>query len=674
MASRSRRSPSRRFLPPDPRVEEPYRLTPRIALRVGVLGMVALAAFAVLFLRLWALQVLSGPKYLRAAQSNQLRTVRVPAPRGPILDRTGKVLVTNVAGNAVQIWPHDLPRRGRYAELKRLSEIVHVPVESIVRQIAERADDPLTPVTVKHSVHPDQVMYLSEHQAEFPGVEIAQSYLRRYRYQSLAAHLLGYVTEVSKDQLEQRSLADLRPGDEIGQAGVEATYDGYLRGTPGLAKLRVDSLGRPQSDLVLSQQPEAGYRLRLTIDLQLQQAAERALRLGIRAAQGEGAWAANAGAVIAMDPNDGAVLAMASWPKYKPSVYVGRIDPKKLAPLVDNAAAEAKNFPAQNRAIDGTYPPGSTFKPVTALAALQEHVITPYGSLPCTGSYTVYRPDGSVAQTFKNWDTGVNQPMALPTALAASCDTYFYDVGYSFYKLPPDRGHPLQEWATRLGFGSRTGIDIGPEAAGLLPTPEWRLRTFTRETDPKHWQEDRLWKPGDSIQLAIGQKDLLVTPLQMARLYSLIANGGRLVTPHLLLAVEQAGSTGSRPRVLRSYAQGSSRPSGVDPYALSVVRQGLLDATHQSYGTSVGVFGNFPVSIAGKTGTAEKVRDLDGYPRPFDQAWWCGYGPSDDPKLVVCALIENGGHGGTAAAPVALRVFEKYFGRRASSTSPVSSD
>jgi penicillin-binding protein 2 len=276
---------------------------------------------------------------------------------------------------------------------------------------------------------------------------------------------------------------------------------------------------------------------------------------------------------------------------------------------------------------------------------------------------------------FKNWDPFVNEAMTLPTALAASCDTYFYQVGYRFYGMPPERGPRLQAWASRFGFGHRSGLDLGSEVPGLLPTPDWRKKTYTKKTDPGHWEIDSLWKPGDSIQLAIGQKDLLVTPMQMARFYALVANGGRLVTPHLLLDVEQPAANGRRGRALPTSPPPAPEPTNVDAQALAVVREGLFQATHASFGTSASIFGGFPIAISGKTGTAEKQIDPgDGIMRTFNQSWWCGYGPSDSPELVVCVLIENGGHGGDAAAPAALKVFESFFGKQASLTGPIHSD
>jgi penicillin-binding protein 2 len=670
------RVPSRRFLPHDPRVEEPWRFTPRIALRVAVLGVVALAVFGVLFLRLWALQVLSGSQYLKTAENNQLRTVRLQAPRGVILDRNGLPVVTNVAGTAVQIWPADLPKKwkSQLAELRALSKILDVPVPQMVAGIKKRAGDPVTPVTVKVAVHDAQVNYLYERESEFPGVEITQTYLRHYPYGALAAQLLGYTGEISADQLKQRLKLGYRAGDIVGMAGVESSYDMFLRGSPGTARLRVDSLGRPRSPLQPTTMPQAGHALRLTLDLGLQKAAENALRYGIQLARNNKEYYADGGAIVALDPRDGGILAMASSPSYKPSVYVGKIDPQKLKPLLDPIAAQKANYPALDRAIAGQYPPGSTFKPVTALAAMQARILSPYASIPCTGTYT--SPEDRSHQVFHNWDPNVSAQMTLPTALAASCDTYFYELGNRFYLLPPEAGHPLQQWASRFGFGQDPRLDIGPSSSGLLPTPEWRKATYTKKTDPTQWQVDRLWKPGDSIQLAIGQKDLLVTPLQMARFYALIANGGNLVTPHVMRDVEDPGPNGAPTRVLQTFTRGVVQPSGVDPTALSVVKEGLYEATHASIGTSAAIFGSFPVPIAGKTGTAEKVVHIPGYPRGLllNQSWWCGYGPADAPTIVVCALIENGGHGGTAAAPAALKVFEQFFHQKAGSLGAVKSD
>ncbi|HEY3207223.1 MAG TPA: penicillin-binding protein 2 [Gaiellaceae bacterium] len=654
-------SPPRRFLPPDPRAEAPYRLTPQLAFRVALLGALALAVFAILFLRLWALQVLSGDSYAAAANDNRVRTLRIDAARGAILDRDGAPLVVNTLGTRVEIWPADLPKNwpAQRAELRKLSRIVGVPVREILARMRKHEKDPLTPVVVQYGIHADQYSYISERQDEFPGVQLTDSYLRKYPHHALAAHVLGHVGEITEPELKQRRKLGYRLGDIVGQSGVEDVYDRYLRGRDGSAQLTVDSRGRPKSAVQVRTNPRKGNNLKLTLDIGLQRAAEQAIKYGIDLAHADHHWEAKAGAVAALDPRDGAVLALASYPTYQPAWYVGRGDKEKLKRLLNPAEAEKYNYPGLDRALEGVYPSGSTFKPLTAIAALQEHLLLPHESILCSPDFKVGSIPGK-EQIFKNWTPNIDQWIELSTALAMSCDTYFYRVGMRFYDLPPNRGHPFQSWASRLGFGHPTGIDIGPESSGLVPTPEWRQNAFA---GPKYSELDRTWKPGYSVQLAIGQGDLLVTPIQMARFYALVANGGKLVTPHIAEDVEQPTSDPRAPRVLRRFASQPPRPSGVDPTALQDIRDGLYAATHSTIGTSSGVFGAFPVPIAGKTGTAEKVVNLPGYPAGHteDQSWWCGYGPTYAPTIVVCALIEHGGHGGTAAAPAALKVFEQYF-------------
>jgi len=674
-STRAGRSGSNRFLPPDPRVEEPYRFTPQLALRLGILGAVALIAFGILFFRLWALQVLSGPQYLRAALDNQVRTVRVEGQRGEIFDRNGKPLVGNVPGTAVQVWPANLPKTwpARLAELRQLSHVLRVPLRQLLVDIKRRGNDPITPVTVRESVNRDApILYLAEHRTQFPGVEIADTYLRSYTYGTAAAPLLGYVSEVSPQQLKRLGRFGYQAGDTIGQGGLESVYDRYLRGQDGLKQLTVDSLGHPRSNFVWTRLPKPGQSIRLTLDLKLQRAAEDAIRYGIGLAYAHQQYQADGGAIVALDPRDGSILAMASDPTYDPRVYTGRVTAKRLAAAgLTGATAKEMNYPGLNRAIDGVYPAGSTWKPVTALAALETHTISSSTELPCTPDFSVPNQFGGPPQVFKNVDPGINAMMNLPTALEVSCDTWFYRVGYDFYNAPPSAGHPLQDWAAKFGFGRHTGVDVGPESSGLLPTPEWRRRTFTRKTDPTNWQIDREWKPGDSVQLAIGQKDLLVTPLQMARFYALLANGGKLVKPHLVQDVVEAGGGKSPPRVTHRFIPPAPQSVGLDPSYLAVVQDGLYQATHGPNGTSQSVFGNFDPTIAGKTGTAQKNPNTD----QLDQSWWCGYGPANStepPKLVVCAIIENGGFGADAAAPAALKVFQQFFKSSETTTTPTA--
>jgi penicillin-binding protein 2 len=616
-----------------------------MAIRIAIFGVLAMAVFCALFFRLWALQVISGERYLEDARNNQIRSFRLPPQRGSIVDRDGDVLVSNRPGTLVQIWPaalEEVPSDTRRATLRRLARLLGVPPKAVRNKVREGAEtDPLTPVTLKTSVGDLKISYLLEHQNEFPGLQISETHLRNYEHGTLAAQILGFVGEISKDQLETRADDGYAPGDRIGQAGLEAAYDGYLRGIPGTGRVFVDALGLVTSEREFSQLPEAGDNIRLTLDAQLQETAEEAVAYGIRLAHEDGEWAANGGALVAMKVNTGEILALASNPTLDPSVYVGTVQEKDLKRLAEPAA----NHPTLNRAISGLYPPGSTFKPFTALAALEEGMLAPDEVIQCTGKEVI---DG---QTFMNWDPYKNEPMTLTTALANSCDTYFYRVALRFYERPDS---PLQRWSRSMGFGRKTRVDLGPEEAGLVPTPAWRRRTFETEID-------KIWTSGDSVQLAIGQGDLLVTPLQMTRAYAMIANGGKLVEPQLVKAVEEPRSEGEPPVVLRPYTPKPPRDIGLDPNALRIVREGLHDATHASYGTSASIFGGFPIRIAGKTGTAEKYVQLPGFKGLRDQSWWCGYGPYEKPELAVCAVIENGGHGSVAAAPAALRVFEKYF-------------
>ncbi len=664
----------RSFLPRDPRVAEPYRLTAQRAFRIGILGALALAAFALLILRLWALQVLSGDEYRRVAKNNQLRLVRTEAPRGLILDRNGKILVRNRGATAVRIWPADLPEKGRYQAVKRLAQVLGVPLQDVLEQLEAHKDDPLTPITVRENVPASVVMALSERQTLFPFVRIEDTSVRQYPLGELSSQLLGHVGEIDDKQLEE--LKGYRLGDRIGQRGVEATFDRFLRGRPGVQQVRFDSAGRTIGRPLTRAEPVAGDSVRLTLDTDLQRAAEEAVRYGIDLAHENDNWYAETGAAVALDSRSGEVLALASVPTFHPGAYSNPRRREDLGALLDQprGLAERENLPGINRAVEGLYAPGSTWKPVTALAAMQEGIVGPYDPIDCPASFFVKDSAGNpvVGGQFNNWNGTSSGSLTLPQALEQSCDTYFYELGMRFYSLPGDRGHPFQEWAAHWGFGRPTGLDIGGESSGLLPTPEWRKRTYTKKTHPSTWQEERSWKPGDSIQLAIGQKDLLVTPLQMASFYATIANDGRMIRPHLLRWIEESGTQRDNPLVLRRYSAPPAGESRMDPGALSAVQQGLLQATHGNLGTSTLVFSGFPELIAGKTGTAQKYVAQAG--QLIDTSWFCGYGPYDSPAITVCVVIENGGFGGEAAAPAALKIFQAYFKEQGGNLTSVPAD
>ncbi len=647
------------FIPGDPRTREPWHVNQQTILRAGILGVIVVALFATLIVRLWALQIISGSEYLRVAQNNQIRTVRLQAPRGSIIDAKGTVLVKNRLSHEVRVWYAELPAKGnrptRHAVLKKLAHVLNVRPQRLYRKVEERKIDPLNPVIVKADVNRWQSDYILERADEFPGVEVASRYVRVYPEGWLAAQTLGYVGSATEGEIKSDPTGSIKSGDVVGQSGVEAAFDRYLRGTPGLASQRIDSQGRPRGELMANPEPQPGNTVRLTLDSDLQSAAQKALQDGIQAGRNSlcsGCWNANGGAIVALDATDGSVLALASNPSYSPEVYAGHVTNRKLARWgLTNSTGEAANWPGLNRATMGLYPPGSTFKPVTAIAAIQSGVLNPSEPLHCTGEL---KDHGS---TFKNWDPNANSWITLPTALAVSCDTYFYQLAQRIWGLSSNYGEPIQDWAFKLGLGKHTGIEIG-DYAGLVPTKKWQRWRYRHARE-----EDRTWKPGDSINLSIGQKDLQVTPLQMARLYAGIATG-KMVTPHLLASVERSGGVVTKLGI-------SKTPKTITPgpdfsQKLDIIRSGLFMATHaQGVGTSAPVFSNFPIPIAGKTGTAEKWSEKDK--RFYDQAWWCGYGPTDKPKLVVCAVIENGGHGGTAAAPAALEVFQHYFHVKSSS-------
>ena len=638
------------FVPGDPRTREPWHVNQQTILRAGILGAIAIALFITLIVRLWALQIISGNDYLRIAQDNQIRTVRLQAPRGPIIDDKGVTLVKNRLTHDVRVWYAELPSKGarpnRHTVLKNLAHVLNVRPQRLYREVDQRKSDPLNPIVVKADVNRFQSDYILERSDQFPGVEVASTYVRSYPRGWLAAQTLGYVGSATPQEIKSDATGSILPGDLVGQSGVEAAEDKYLRGTPGVASQRIDSQGRPRSELVANPEPQPGDTVRLTIDADLQSVAQKALKDGIQAGINSGCvgcWNANGGAIVAMDPNTGAVLALASYPSYSPAVYSGHVTNRKLARwgLTGPTAAD-HNYPAINRATSGLYPPGSTFKPITAIAAIQSGVLDPQANLHCTGQL---KDHGLI---FKNWDPNANSWINLPTALALSCDTYFYQLAQRIYGLPPSYGEPIQDWAKKFGLGRHTGIEIG-DYPGLVPTKKWQRNHYTAP-------QDKTWKPGDSINLSIGQKDLQVTPLQMARLYGGIATG-KLVTPHLLASVERDG------RVIKQGISNAPQTIAAGPEfnsRLDIIRKGLYMATHETgIGTSAPVFGAFPVPIAGKTGTAEKWSEQ--FKRYFDQAWWCGYGPTNNPSIVVCAVIENGGHGGTAAAPAALEVFRQFF-------------
>jgi penicillin-binding protein 2 len=592
----------------------------RLALRVAVLGGLAVALFGVLFFRLWNLQVLSGDKYLAEAKNNRTREFKVIAPRGDILDREGNVIVDNRTSWALQLNTAKLPEgpAEERAELARLGKLVHMSLPKVRKTIREGEEVAAgAPVTLRQDVGFYLVAYVEEHQREFPGVAVQRVFVRHYPHGTLAAHLLGTVGEVDEEELREARYKKLEPGDEVGQAGVEESYDRFLRGRPGLQKIQVNALGQPTpGGQLVSKPPTPGESLKLTIDQPVQEAGEAAL-----ASQGL------PGAFITMDVSNGQILGLGSFPTF---------DPTELTPPMTqaqvNALYRSESAPLLDRATEGEYPTGSTFKIITALAALENGVITPSSVIDDPGQLCV----GELC--FENAEGASYGPLTLVPALQVSDDVFFYTLGLKMWDT-----NELQEWAHKLGIGRPTGIDIPVNTNGLLPSKHWRDQLF------KEGETERPWSAGDNIQLATGQGDLQTNPLQMAVAYAALGNGGKIVTPHLAMEVDDAAG-----RVLKEFDPPPRRKIHIDPAWRSVILEGLHAAAQSPGGTSDPVFGSFPIPVAGKTGTAER-------PGHADQSWYCVLAPYPNPRIVTVVTIEEGGFGAQAAAPAAHTILETYF-------------
>ncbi len=600
------------------------RQLPSIALRAGILGGMAVLLFAVLIFRIWFLQILSGDQYVAMAEDNRTRFIVEEAPRGIIYDRNKVPLVDNRAGLAVTVFPPAL--KDPQQELTELSKIIQVPYEEIQKQLDLHKEDTYSSVVVKKDITPEMKSYLIERiPLYFPGVDIKKFPLREYPGATEAAHLLGHVGQIDEKELAEPRYVGYKAGDEIGKDGVEFQFDKYLKGIDGGREVEVDAAGRPKSDIKnIKSQP--GNNVVLSVDSNIQKSTEAALNWGIDLAHQKN-YPANGGAAIVMNPQTGEVLAMASMPTYDPKVWVGGMSDSAYQQLTQEGSGD----PLLNRAMSGQYPPGSTFKVVTAIAGLQEGIISQLTDFTCTGVWDV------LSQPFKCW--GTHGDVDLKKAIVMSCDTYFYNVGYRFYKA---NSLGMQNWSRTLGLGKETGIDLPGEAVGRIPDPDWKARTG--ETDI-----DKMWMPGNSVNFSIGQGDILLTPLQLASVYSTIANGGRMVTPHVGLRVEDqvTGKTAA------SLEPQDAMQLPISSDNLHAIQDGLAGAT--ASGTTVGdTWVGFNTPVSGKTGTAQVTGKSD-------YAWYAAYAPSNNPQYVVVVLIEQGGGGGSVAAPTARKVLEGIY-------------
>ena len=588
-------------------------MSPQLALRVAVIGGVALVIFGIIFFRLWYLQVLSGDKYLAEANNNRVREIKVEAPRGKIVDRNGQVLVDNRQGKAVKVLPDKLPKDPHQKALvyARLARVLGENRRTLRRDVNDQFKAlPFSSATAKPDVDMATVAYLQEHQAEFPGVSVEQVFQRYYPQKQIGAHLVGYVSQVSEGALKQKLYAGVKPGDRVGQSGIESSYDRYLRGRNGASRVQVDALGNPHGELA-TREPVPGRQLRLTLDLDVQRRGQQAL-------------GNNKGAFVVMDVKTGAIRGLGSAPAYDPNVFSKQIRQKDY----DRLNAKSNGEPIVNRATQGLYPTGSVFKLVTSVAGLESGLITPG---------TVVNDPGSVRigdHTFHNAGNAVNGAVSLRRALQVSSDVFFYILGRD------DEGrHNIQKWARRLGFGHKTGIDLPAESSGLVPTPEWLNKLH--KTSPR----DGPWTVGQNVNLAVGQGYFQADPLQVAVAYSAVANGGRVVTPHLAERTEDSDGA-----AVQEFNMPARRRVKIKPQNRAAILDGLHQAAKSPGGTSYGVFSNFPIQVAGKTGTAQKGEGR------ADQSWYAVLAPYPNPRYVVVTTFEAGGFGASTAAPAACKI------------------
>ncbi|HET6868571.1 MAG TPA: penicillin-binding protein 2 [Solirubrobacteraceae bacterium] len=660
--------------------EERPAMSPQLARRVAIVGTISLALFAILFFRLWFLQVLSTDHYALAANGNFIRPVEVAAPRGQILDRNGTILASSQRAYAVMISPPELPvpitdknlahpPRADAGLYNLLAHVVGLPTKRQpchvnghgvlhMSQIAcavvqEYVQLPYAEATVATDITRHQLYYLSERQASFPGVSVQQIYQRHYPMGDVASQVLGIVSRITASETKNPFYKGASQNDSVGQSGLEASYDRYLRGVDGAEKVKVDALGNFVGTMNETA-PLAGNNLKLALDAKLEQVGQQSLQESI-----DSNYPANGGAFVALNPDNGQVYAIGSLPTYNANLFT------RPVPFSVYRAQFGANSgdPQVNRAYQSAGPTGSTFKPITSTAALEAGVWSTSSIFDDTGQFCISN------QCRHNAGHAVDGSLDLLNALKVSSDDFFYNLG-ALTNSPAPHGGPLQHWAHLYGIGRKTGIDLPDENAGNLPDAQWRdgRNKLEAECDsatgpfkgkPKHppggcgiaFGDNRPWSIGDNESLAVGQGDVQVTPLQLAVAYAAIANGGTIVTPHLGLDVQSPDGF-----VQRSFNPPPQRHFNINPLYLETIRAGLRAAASQPGGTSADVFQNFPQQVYGKTGTAQ-------YNGQQDYAWYACFVPSSatTKPIVVVVTVEQGGFGAVGAAPVARQILSQWF-------------
>ena len=588
---------------------------------------IILVAFIIAISRLFYLQVEQGGYYSDLADSNRVRYLEIPAPRGNMLDEQGREMVTNRPSFNV-IWLRESNRLND-EWLKTLSRVLDEDTSVLLDKIRKMVGQPgHIPVRLAEDISWDKVAQIEVNKMYLPEISIEVVPLRVYHYGDLASHVIGYLGEINKDELDSMDNTKYRGGDLIGKAGLERLRESDLSGTKGREYMEVNALGFEQ-EVLKGERPVPGKDLLLTLDMDLQKVAEDEL-------------AANnyAGAVVAMEANSGRLLAAASSPPLHIQDFVGGISSANWKAMLDNPLN-----PLLNKVVQGQYPPGSTYKPITALAGLAEGVINPQMTFFCPGYYRFGN------RVFRCWKKGGHGTVNLKRAVAESCDVYFYQVGQ---RLGIDR---LAKYARLFGLGSKTGVELEHEKTGIVPSTEWKMK-FLREK----------WHDGETLSVAIGQGYNLVTPLQLAVMTAAIANGGTLYKPAIVEKVTLPDGTVAQsfqPEVLHRFTgQGTN---------LKLIREGMVEAVNGARGTAhKAQIETQGIVVGGKTGTAQVVR-LKQYQHlkeediPYkyrDHAWFACFAPASNPEIVVVVLVEHGLHGGSAAAPIASKILTKYFNKK----------
>ena len=578
-------------------------------------------AFLFLFIRLWSLQVIKGGDLRRLSENNCIRLRENPADRGMLLDRKGRILARNRPSFEVYLVPEDV--KANPEVLPQVGKMLNISAEEIRQRFnTQKRRAPFKPVKIKSDIDWNELALLETNRVHLPGLIVDVRPRRAYDYGNLASHLIGYLGEIDENELRQSREISYRMGALIGKYGVEYRWENDLRGVDGGRQIEVDALGREIRPLGVVE-PFPGNNLFLTIDLDLQQTAEEA-------------YQDKNGALVAMDPKTGRILAMVSKPSFEPDAFARNILPEEWKSLVENPA-----HPLQNKGIQGQYPAGSVFKIITAIAGLESGIITPNTTFPCAGAF----PYGN--RNFRCWKEGGHGAISLHRAIVESCDIYFYQVGL---KVGPDL---IAHYANEFGLGKVTGISLPHERPGTVPSSSWKKKRFGVP-----------WYSGETLSFSVGQGYLNVTPLQLLMLISGVANGGKLYLPQVVEKVENI--YGSK---LKEYPPVELGRADISEKTLQIVQDALRGAVNDPHGTGY-TCALKDVKVAGKTGTAQVIKlpenfkkgDMNRVPLKFrDHAWFVAYAPFEDPKIAVAVLVEHGGFGASAAAPIAKKVIEQYL-------------